>query len=787
MAKDPVCGMFVEEKKDSISQEVEGVRYYFCSNNCVNEFMAPEKELRKLINHVIIGSILTAPVIFLTYFSLLPLQINHYLLFALASTVQFWIGWRFYQGTRDAMHHRIANMDVLIAMGTTAAWSYSTIVTFVPTLFPFTQVYFETAAIIILIILIGRLLEQRTKAKASKAVRKLLDLQPRLAHVIKGGHEKEVPVEKVEVDDVVLVRPGEKIPVDGIVVEGNSSVDQSAITGESIPVEKGVGDEVIGATINKNGILKLTAMKVGQSTVLSQIIKLVEEAKSSRVPIQKLADRISSYFVPVVTAIATISALAWFFFGGIGLTFSLLAFVSVIIIACPCALGIATPAALMVGAGKAAENGILIKGGESLEIARKIKVIVFDKTGTLTKGEPSVTDIIALNSMGKEEVLRLTAIAEKGSEHPLGEAVVRKAKEEALIVAVPNSFEAVSGHGIKARYGEHSILIGNRKLMKDNGMQVDIVDKQLEQLEEQGKTATLVAIDNKLTGIIAMADTIKENAMEAIKALRNNGLEVVMLTGDNEKTAKAIADKLRIDRVMAEVLPQQKEEVIRKIQSEGKTVAMVGDGINDAPALAAADLGIAIGSGTDVAKETGEIILIKEDLRDVVTVVELGKKTVTKIKQNLFWAFAYNTALIPIAAGALVPVFGPEMYSFLPFLAAGAMAMSSATVVSNSLLLTRYKPKIEASRSKVGRKPLASKRRKKQEMVETKLPRFQKRLKHTKMLDMIGSMAKDPICGMTVDEKEARFMSEHEGEKFYFCSGGCKSSFDKDPHKYLHN
>ncbi|MGC1131594.1 MAG: heavy metal translocating P-type ATPase [Nitrososphaeraceae archaeon] len=722
MAKDPVCGMYIEEREDAISKEVDGILYYFCSNNCLNEFIAPEKELKTLTTHVIIGAILTAPIIFLTYFEVIPTQLNHYILFALSVPIQFWIGARFYKGSYDALKTKTTNMDVLIAMGTTAAWMYSTILTFLPGLFPFDEVYFETAAIIIVLILVGRLLEHKTKAKASKAVRSLLDMQPRMAHVIKvnGGRsgeiqEEEVPVENVKLSDILVVRPGERIPVDGVVVEGRSSIDQSAITGESLPVSKEVGDEVIGATINKSGMLKFRATKVGKDTVLSQIIKLVEEAKSSQVPLQRLADKISSYFVPSVVVIATVSALAWFFFGGIGLTFSLLAFVSVIIIACPCALGIATPAALMVGAGKAAENGILIKGGEYLEIARKIKVIVFDKTGTLTKGEPSVTDVIPLdslhldisdnhntdnnidndnsNGMSSDELLRLGAIAEKGSEHPLGEAIIRKAKEKGLAVDDPETFEAVAGHGIQARYSNHVILIGNRKLMKDNNMKVDNVDKKLKMLEEEGKTAVLIAVDNKLRGTIAMADTIKENAPEAIEKLKNNGIKVVMLTGDNEKTAMAISNKLGIDQVIADVLPQQKEEVIRRLKKEGKdnVVAMVGDGINDAPALAAADLGIAIGSGTDVAKETGGIILIKEDLRDVVIAIELSKKTVNKIKQNLFWAFAYNTGLIPVAAGALVPLFGPGMYSYLPFLAAGAMALSSATVVGNSLLLTRYK------------------------------------------------------------------------------------------------
>ncbi len=697
MATDPICGMYVAEKKETLQQEVEGTRYYFCSTNCVNEFVAPQKELDKLKKLILIGIGLIAPIIFLMWVPIFPEQQNHYILFALATPIQFWIGWRFYVGTIDALKHRTTNMDVLIAMGTSAAWGYSTIITFFPEAFPFTKVYFETAAMIILLILIGRLLEHRTKAKASKAVRKLLDLKPRMAHLLKDGKETEIPVEKVKLNDILIVRPGEKIPVDGIVEKGHSSVDQSAITGESIPVSKEIGDEVIGATINKQGLLEIKAAKVGKDTVLSQIIKLVDEAKSSKVPLQRLADKIASYFVPTVTGIAIISALTWFFFGGIGLAFSMLAFVSVIIIACPCAMGIATPAALMVGGGKAAENGILIKGGEYLEIAKKVSVIVFDKTGTLTKGEPSVTDVLPLEELSQDEVLRLAAISEKGSEHPLGQAVVKSAKERGLVIADPDSFEAVIGHGIKVRYANHSILLGNRNLMKNNGIEIDEFDNKMKELEEQGKTATLLAVDNKLSGIIAMADTIKENAPEAIKELKNAGIDVIMLTGDNQKTANAIAKKLGIKTVLAEVLPQQKEEVIRKLKEEKKIVAMVGDGINDAPALAVADLGIAIGSGTDIAKETGGIVLIKEDLRDVVTAMEISKKTVAKIKQNLFWAFAYNTALIPIAAGALVPLFGAEMYNYLPFLAAGAMAFSSATVVGNSLLLGRYKPKIQAS------------------------------------------------------------------------------------------
>jgi P-type Cu+ transporter len=588
-------------------------------------------------------------------------------------------------------------MDTLIAIGTTAAYLYSTTVTIIPDYLPFESVYFETAAIIITLILIGRLLETRTKEKASDAVRKLLDLQPKMAKVIRGNdtEEIEIPIEQVHEGDIIVVRPGERIATDGIVIEGSSSIDESAITGESIPVDKKNGDEVIGATINKSGLLKVKATKTGQDTVLSQIITLVEEARTGKAQMQRLVDQVAKYFVPAVLGIAIGVGLGWYFVGDIGITFSLLAFVSVIIIACPCALGIATPAALMMGAGKGAENGILFKGGEYLEIAKKVKTIVFDKTGTLTRGKPSVTDIVDLSGLGENELMRIVAIAESGSEHPLGQAIVNSAKEKGIMVINPDSFEAVSGHGLKARYGDHTILIGNRKLMEDSNISIiETVDSTLNQFEAQGKTVILASIDNKLAGIIALADTIKDNAEDAINSLKSMGIEVVMLTGDNERTAKAVASKLGIDKVIAQVLPQEKEQVISKLKEQGKKiVAMVGDGINDAPALAQADLGIAIGSGTDVAKETGGIILIKDDIRDVVTALDLGRKTVSKIKQNLFWAFAYNTGLIPIAGGILVPFLGVGIFGWLPMLAGLAMAMSSVTVVGNSILLGRYKPR----------------------------------------------------------------------------------------------
>ncbi len=554
-------------------------------------------------------------------------------------------------------------------------------------------------------ILIGKLLETRTKEKASDAVRKLLDLQPRKAKVLRTTRnpfgqilevETEIPIEEIKEQDLLIVRPGESIPTDGIIIEGASTLDESAITGESIPVDKSKADEVIGATINRTGLLKIKASKVGRDTVLLQIVKLVEEARTGKAQMQRMVDQVAKYFVPAIVITAIGVGLGWYFVGNIGFTYSLLAFVSVIIIACPCALGIATPAALMMGSGKAAEHGILFKGGEYLEIASKVQTIVFDKTGTLTEGTPSVTDIydISESGIGEKELLRLAAIAEAGSEHPLGQAIVRKAKEDNMIPN-PEISEAISGKGLRAVYEGHVILVGTRMLMIDNKIATpESVESKLKELESMGKTAVLVTIDSKLSGILALADTIKETAKKAIDALKSKGKEVIMLTGDNERTAKHIATRLGIERVIAKVLPQQKEEVISKLKSEGKIVAMVGDGINDAPALATADLGIAIGSGTDVAKETGGIILIKGDVRDVAIALELGKKTVSKIKQNLFWAFAYNTGLIPIAAGALVPLLGVEIFGWLPMLAAVAMAMSSVTVVGNSILLGIYKPKL---------------------------------------------------------------------------------------------
>jgi len=693
VAKDPVCGMYVDEKTATITRVIRGRTYYFCSESCARTFEAPEIELRNLKIMVAFSLALGLPTFIFSFLEVLPSILpNNVWLFLMATPVQFIPGWRFYRGTWDAIKSRLANMDTLIAVGTSAAWVYSTVVTFFPSVFPEGGVYFDTAALIIGLVLLGKLLEDIAKGKASEAIRKLMDLQPRMARVIRNGREKEVPVELVQEGDLVIVRPGEKIPVDGEVVEGYSSVDEKMITGESIPVEKKVGDVVIGATINKAGMLRFKATKVGADTTLSQIVKLVEEAQISKAPIQRLADTISAYFVPAVMVIAIASFIAWYSLGAKPFTFSLTIFISVLIVACPCALGIATPTAIMVGTGKGAENGVLIKSSEYLEKAHKLDTIVFDKTGTLTKGQPEVTDIVAAKTYEEKDVLKYAAIAEKGSEHPLGEAILREASRKGVEVPNPNFFEAVPGQGVRATYAGKDTLLGNRKLMTENKISIEDFEEKISTLEGEGKTVMITAVDKQVAGVVAVADTLKEHSIEAVKQLQKMGIETIMLTGDNRRTADAIAKKLRIKRVLSEVLPAEKAEEIKKLQQEGKIVGMVGDGINDAPALAQSDIGIAIGSGTDVALETGGIVLIKDDIRDVVASIQLSRNTVGKIKQNLFWAFFYNTALIPVAAGILYPFF---RILFNPVFAAVAMAFSSVTVVTNSLLLRRFKPKID--------------------------------------------------------------------------------------------
>ncbi len=686
IAKDIICGMYVDEKKAQHKAVKSGTTYYFCSRNCLEEFLKPEKEFKKLKMLTIFSLTVGALVLFFEYVNPVTFMPNHLLLFLLSTPVQFIAGWRFYLGTIDAVKSRQANMDSLIAIGTSAAWLYSTIVTFLPSFVKAEGVYFTESSLIIGFILLGRTMEHIVKGKASEALRKLIDLQPKKAIVIRQGKEIEVPVEKIKKGDIVLIKVGERVPVDGIVLEGHTSMDQSAVTGESIPAEKKKGDEVISASINKTGVIKFRATKVGSDTTIAQITKMVEEAMVSKAPMQRMADKIAAFFVPLVILIAISSFVFWYFIANISFAVAFTILISVLIIACPCALGIATPAAILIGATKGAQNGILIKNGEYLEKAHKLQAIVFDKTGTLTHGKPVVTNIIAIKG-NESSILRLAAIAEKRSEHPLAEAILNEARKKSLRVDEPKRIQIVAGKGIKAVYKNNKIFFGNRKLMHDNNIAIDD-EKDIIKLENDGKTVMLLAINGKLAGMIAVADTLKDEARYAIKKLQNMGIETIMLTGDNERTAKAIAGKLGIGRVLANVLPQDKAKVIKHLQKEGKIVAMVGDGINDAPALAQADVGIAIGSGTDIAKETGGIILVKNKVTDVVNSIDLSKKTVSKIKQNLFWAFFYNIALIPVAAGILLG-FGILLN---PIFAAIAMATSSITVVGNSMLLNRYRP-----------------------------------------------------------------------------------------------
>jgi Cu+-exporting ATPase len=695
---------------------------------------------------------------------------NHYLLWVLATPVQFWAGWQFYRGAWGALKHRTTNMNTLIAVGTSAAYLYSVAAILFPGFFAAggrgANVYFDTASIIIALILTGRLLEARAKGQTSDAIKKLIGLQPRTARVVRGGQELDIPVEEVATGDIIIVRPGEKVPVDGIIREGRSSLDESMVTGESLPVEKGVGDQVIGATINKTGSFRFEATRVGRDTVLAQIIKLVEEAQGSKAPIQRLADVISSYFVPAVIGVAAVTFLIWLFVGPApALTYALLNFVAVLVIACPCALGLATPTAIMVGTGKGAQNGVLIRSGEALETAHKIQAIILDKTGTLTQGKPVVTDISAINDFGEDDLLRVAASAERGSEHPLGEAIVNAARERDLTLKDATGFNAIPGHGIEVKIDGQAVLLGNLKLMQDRRILLNGLEEKAGRLSREGKTPMFLAIDGRTTGIIAVADTLKPNSRAAVEELHRLGLEVVMLTGDNERTAKAIAREAGIDRVLAEVLPENKAGEVKRLQGEGKVVAMVGDGINDAPALAQADVGIAIGTGTDIAIEAADITLMGGDLTGVVTAIALSKRTLRTIRQNLFWAFAYNVALIPIAAGVLYFVFGqsgtpPGLrfffgdYGFLnPILAALAMATSSVTVVTNSLRLRGFRPPRLASTNVYHEKEASN-------------------------------MAIDPVCGMEVDEKTAPAKSEYKGKTYYFCAPGCKKTFDANPEKY---
>ncbi|HHV64459.1 MAG TPA: heavy metal translocating P-type ATPase [Peptococcaceae bacterium] len=665
-----------------------------------------EQEIRILWKRFIVSAVFTVPLLIITMGHMFGEPIGFYLpqiIDPMLNPLNFGLiqlllvlpvlitGYKFFTVGFKTLFKGSPNMDSLIAIGTSAGFLYG--------VFAIVQIakgnheyanylYFEAAAVIITLITLGKYLEAVSKGKTSEAIKKLMGLAPKTAVIIKDGKEEVVPIDEVEVGDVIVVKPGEKMPVDGEVVEGTTSVDESMLTGESIPVEKNVGDIIIGASINKNGHIKYKATKVGKDTVLAQIIKLVEEAQGSKAPIAKMADVISGYFVPVVILIATVSALAWYFIGGESTVFALTIFISVLVIACPCALGLATPTAIMVGTGKGAEYGILIKSGVALETAHKIRTIVFDKTGTITEGKPKVTDIVVTGGITQNDLLQLAASAEKGSEHPLGEAIVKGAEEQGLELKKLDTFKAIPGQGIEVVIEGHTILLGNKKLMTENRVSLENLEETSDKLAEEGKTPMYIAIDKKAAGIIAVADTVKENSKKAIEMLHKMGIKVAMITGDNKRTAEAIAKQVGIDRTLAEVLPQDKANEVKKLQEEGNKVAMVGDGINDAPALAQADIGIAIGSGTDVAMESADIVLMRSDLMDVPTAIQLSKSTIRNIKQNLFWAFAYNSLGIPVAMGVLY-IFGGPLLS--PIIAAAAMSLSSVSVVFNALRLKGFK------------------------------------------------------------------------------------------------
>ncbi|MBS3976062.1 MAG: cadmium-translocating P-type ATPase [Syntrophomonadaceae bacterium] len=655
------------------------------------EKAAREKEIGRQKAYFIFSGILSLPLFLFMVDKMLggglvpPLFYNHYFQMALATPIQLIAGSQFYKEAYFALKNRSANMAVLVAMGTSAAYIFSLIVTFWGHQIGQKHVYYEVSALIITLIILGKLLESLAKGRTSEAIKKLMGLQAKTALVIREGKEFDLPIQDVVVGDLIVVRPGEKIPVDGVIKEGFSAIDESMLTGESIPVDKKPGDRVIGATINKHGSFKFEATRVGKDTALAQIIKVVEEAQGSKAPIQRLADLISAYFVPAVIGIAMVTFASWYFLGDPGnFTRALINFTAVLVIACPCALGLATPTSIMVGTGKGAEHGILIKGGEHLENAHKLDTIVLDKTGTITKGQPEVTDVLSLAGVEENEVLRLAAIAEKGSEHPLGEAIAKRGKENLGDLPDPESFSAIPGHGVEAKVQGKNILLGTRKLMRERNVAIAKAEEIMAELESQGKTAMLLAVDGVAAGIVAVADTVKENSLAAIRELQKMGIAVVMITGDNQRTAMAIAREVGITNVLAEVLPEDKAKEIQKLKSQGKKVGMVGDGINDAPALATADVGIAIGTGTDVAMEAADITLMRGDLSGIPASIKLSKATMRNIKQNLFWAFIYNTLGIPIAAlGYLNPV-----------LAGAAMALSSVSVVSNALRLKRwqYKP-----------------------------------------------------------------------------------------------
>jgi len=758
------AGYRVEERRQPGSADTEDA-----------EAIARRAEIRDLRHRVIVGAILTTPVltaVMATQFfdaTWVPdFLLNRWVQLAFIAPVMFYTGWPIHRTGWLILSHRSADMISLITLGTCAAFGYSLFVTVAPGAVPseLRQVYFEAVGVILTLIMLGRLFEARAKAGTGEAIRKLIGLQAKTARVVRDGEEREIPIEDVEAGNVIVVRPGEKIPVDGEVLDGRSAVDESMVTGEPIPVSKDPGDTVIGATINQTGAFRFRATKVGRDTMLAQIIKLVEQAQASKAPIQRLADLVASYFVPAAVFIAIGTFVIWFDFGPApALTFALVSAVSVLIIACPCALGLATPLSIMVGTGKGAENGVLIRSAEALETAHKLNTIVLDKTGTITKGAPALTNVVPTDRFDEETLLKLVASAERSSEHPLASAIVAGAEARGIAFADASAFDSVTGQGVRAIVDGREVLVGRKGLLADAGVNPSTLEESAGSLASEGRTAIYAAVDGRPAGVVAVADTVKEDSPSAIRALRDLGIEVVMITGDNARTGEAVARQVGIERVLAEVLPQDKALEVRRLQDEGKLVAMVGDGINDAPALAQSDVGIAIGTGTDVAIEAADVTLISGDLRGVVSALALSRATMRNIRQNLFFAFIYNSIGIPIAAGILYPFFGVVLN---PMIAAAAMAASSLSVVTNANRLRGFKaPAVEGDARRVPGPVRVE--------VDEPAP--------TRKEETVATV-KDPVCGMEIDPTTAAASEEYESQTYYFCSKSCHDNFMVEPEKY---
>ncbi len=772
-------GYRVEEKPESADADDEDW-----------EAEARREEVKDLTRRVTVGAILTLPVLIGVMTdefggspeSLPSILLNVWFQLILIAPVMVYTGWPIHKTGWLTLLHRTADMNSLITLGTLAAFGYSLTVTFAPDLFPeqVREVYYEAVGVILTLILVGRLLEAQAKAGAGAAIKKLLGLQAKTARVIRGGQEVDLPINEVVVGDTIAVRPGEKIPVDGEILTGRSSIDESMVTGESIPSDKSEGDTVIGATVNQTGAFTYRATRVGSDTMLSQVVKLVEQAQGSKAPIQRVVDIVASYFSPAVVFLAIATFAIWYVLGpDPALTFALVAGVSVLIIACPCALGLATPMSIMVGTGKGAEYGVLIKSAEALETAHKMNAIVLDKTGTITAGKPSLTDIVSINNLDEMHVLKLAASAERQSEHPLSAAIVEGAETREIEFGEVDEFDSITGKGIRATVDGVEVLVGNAALLEDNEISLEELSEPADEFASDGKTPMFVALDGTPAGIIAVADTVKEGSAQTIATLKSMGIEVVMITGDNSRTAEAIARQVGVDRVFAEVLPADKALEVKRLQGENKIVGMVGDGINDAPALAQADVGLAIGTGTDVAIEAADVTLVSGDLRGVVNAVGLSRATMRNIRQNLVFAFGYNVVGIPIAAGLLYPFFGVLLS---PMIAAAAMALSSLSVVSNANRLRSFQPaSMEATTTvpgsgsaptiEVNRGP----DRHASESSSEQAPDNKE----------ANTMVKDLVCGMDIDPKTAAATAEHEGVTYHFCSAGCHDSFVADPAKYV--